>query len=70
MPLDEPPSDQPPEPPAELAQESAQAFRWLPVSRTKRVLLGLAAAAFVGFVFNAYLHPDMVFDLANMVFCG
>jgi hypothetical protein len=32
--------------------------------------LGVAAAVFMTLVFSAYLHPNMVFDLANMVFCG
>jgi hypothetical protein len=45
-------------------------FQWLPASRTRRVLVWLALGAFMAFTFNAYLHPDMVFDLANMVFCG
>ena len=48
----------------------ARDFRWLPASRVGRVLVWLALGAFVAFTFNAYLHPDMVFDLANMVFCG
>lgn len=45
-------------------------FHWLPASRTRRVLVWLALGALVAFTFNAYLHPNMVFDLANMVFCG
>jgi hypothetical protein len=36
-------------------------LRWL--------LIGVALAL-CGLVFAAYLRPNMVFDLANMVFCG
>ena len=46
------------------------AFHWLPRSRAKRALLALAAGAFTVLVFSAYVAPGMVFDLANMVFCG
>ncbi len=49
---------------------AGEEFRWLPVSRARRVLLGLALAALAAFVFNAYHDPNLVFDLANMVFCG
>jgi len=51
-------------------QPASEDFHWLPASRVGRVLVLLAAAGFVAFVFSAYLHPNMVFDLANMVFCG
>jgi hypothetical protein len=51
-------------------REASEDFHWLPASRLKRALILLAAAGFVAFVFSAYLHPGMVFDLANMVFCG
>ena len=50
--------------------QKPEEFRWLPASRAWRVVLGVAAAAFMTLVFSAYLHPNMVFDLANMVFCG
>jgi len=50
--------------------EATQAFQWLPRSPVKRVLLGVAAALFSVLVFGAYLAPGLVFDLANMVFCG
>lgn len=43
---------------------------WLPRSRLKRAGLALAAAALAGLVFMAWLRPNMVFDLANLVFCG
>lgn len=54
----------------QAAPHQAQAFHWLPASRLARALLAVFAVAFVGVVFSAYLHPNMVFDLANMVFCG
>ncbi len=50
--------------------KSADAFRWLPASRLARVVLAMVSLAFGALVFSAYLHPAMVFDLANMVFCG
>jgi hypothetical protein len=66
--------DQPPESGAEDKKDgappAAESFRWLPRSRVKRVLLGVAATLFSMLVFGAYLAPNMVFDLANMVFCG
>lgn len=49
---------------------SGEDFRWLPRSLVKRVLIWLGLAAFVAFVFDAYMGPNMVFELANMVFCG
>jgi len=51
-------------------QQASDEVHWLPASRLKRVLIFLAATGLVAFVFSAYLHPAMVFDLANMVFCG
>ena len=68
-------SEQPAQQARAEVQASAQAmpgeeFRWLPTSLVARVAIGVAAAGFVAFVFSAYLHPNMVFDLANMVFCG
>jgi len=68
------PIDQAPESGAEetdgAASPPAESFRWLPRSRFKRALLGAAAALFTALVFGAYLAPGLVFDLANMVFCG
>lgn len=63
-------ADQPDPPGADGAQPASEAFRWLPRSRAGRVLLAVAAVAFTGLVFTAYAAPGMVFDLANMVFCG
>lgn len=54
----------------EATPNQGQAFQWLPDSRLARMLLAALGLAFVGVVFSAYLHPNMVFDLANMVFCG
>jgi hypothetical protein len=39
-------------------------------ARLKRALGWLALAALLVIGFEAYLSPSMVFDLANMVFCG
>ena len=49
-------------PPAEL--------RLLPRSRVARVAVWLLIAALSALTFSAWLHPNMVFDLANMVFCN
>ncbi|HEY4374796.1 MAG TPA: hypothetical protein VGN52_22940 [Burkholderiales bacterium] len=56
----------------DAAAESAAGagFHWLPRSRVKRALLALAAGVLTILVFSAYVAPGMVFDLANMVFCG
>lgn len=45
-------------------------FQWLPRSRMLRVMLWLAGAGALGLTFAAYLRPNMVFDLANLIFCG
>ena len=45
-------------------------FTWLPMSTRWRVVIGIAAIAFLSLTFAAYLRPNMVFDLANMIFCG
>ena len=43
---------------------------WLPASRVLRVLLAVAAVALTALAFAAWVSPNMVFDFANMVFCG
>ena len=43
---------------------------WLPASRVWRAVLAVAAVALTALVFAAWLSPNMVFDFANMVFCG
>jgi hypothetical protein len=43
---------------------------WLPQSRVLRAALALVALALGALVFAAWISPNMVFDLANMVFCG
>lgn len=45
-------------------------FQWLPRSRVLRVILWLAGTGALGLTFAAYLRPNMVFDLANLIFCG
>ena len=42
----------------------------LPRSRAARVAVWLAAAALGALVFAAWLRPNMIFDLADMVFCN
>lgn len=57
----------------EVARGAAAAgedFRWLPASRARRALIWVALAALTAVVFAAYLSPNMVFDLANFIFCG
>ena len=43
---------------------------WLPASRVRRALLAVAALALTALAFAAWVSPNMVFDFANMVFCG
>ena len=62
--------DEPGSKPDPVPASGEDDFRWLPRSRVGRVLIGLGVVAFVAFVFDAYLGPNMVFELANMVFCG
>ena len=56
--------------PAPVAPPDTGKFAWLPVSRSKRVVLYLVASALTALTFAAYLRPNMVFDLANMIFCA
>ena len=41
-----------------------------PASPLGRALLAVAALALTALAFAAWLSPNMVFDLANLVFCG
>lgn len=45
-------------------------LQWLPRSPVLRIVVYMAAAAAVTLTFAAYLRPNMVFDFANLVFCG
>lgn len=45
-------------------------FRWLPRSSMLQLLLVLAGAGALAVTFAAYLRPNMVLDLANLIFCG
>ena len=56
----------PPAPP----QDSVEELRILPRSRGARVAVWLLIATLGGLTFSAWLQPNMVFDLANMVFCN
>ncbi len=42
----------------------------MPASRAARVAVWLVTAALGALVFAAWLRPNMIFDLAGMVFCN
>ena len=46
------------------------ALELLPRSRVARAAVWLATAALGALVFSAWLRPNMIFDLADMVFCN
>ena len=48
----------------------ANALRLLPRSRVARLAVWLLIGAAVTLVFGAWLRPNMIFDLADMVFCN
>lgn len=52
-----------------IAEGPAQELRILPRSRAARVAVWLLVGALGALTFSAWLSPNMVFDLANMVFC-
>ena len=45
-------------------------FHWLPAARAWRYALVIVATGLGALTFAAWLRPNMVFDLANMIFCG
>ena len=45
-------------------------LRLLPHSRAARVAVWLVVGAATALVFSAWLRPNMIFDLADMVFCN
>lgn len=47
-----------------------EALRWLPAARAWRYALAVLAAGLFALTFAAWLRPNMVFDLANLIFCG
>ncbi len=47
-----------------------QSLRWLPAARAWRYALVIVATGLGALTFAAWLRPNMVFDLANMIFCG
>ena len=55
---------------ASAASNAAEALRLLPRSRLARVAVWIVAGALGALVFGAWLRPNMVFDLADMVFCN
>ena len=56
--------------PSAPPQHPVEELRILPRSRGARVAVWLLIAALGGLTFSAWLQPNMVFDLANMVFCN
>jgi hypothetical protein len=61
------PTGNPTHPQADIA--AAASLNLLP-SRGWRVAAALAGVVFFALVFAAWLRPNMVFDLANTIFCG
>jgi hypothetical protein len=55
---------------ARRARAGGGHFRLPRISHAKRVLMWLLLAVLAAFVFDAYLSPNMVFDLANFIFCA
>ena len=49
---------------------SVSDFVWLPRTPGWRIVVGAFVFALMTSAFTAYLRPNMVFDLANMIFCG
>ena len=47
-----------------------ESLRGLPAARVSRYALAVLAAGLFALTFAAWLRPNMVFDLANMIFCG
>ena len=47
-----------------------EVLRWLPAARLWRYALVIVATGLFALTFAAWLRPSMVFDLANMIFCG
>ncbi|MBL8379788.1 MAG: hypothetical protein JNM79_18100 [Burkholderiales bacterium] len=52
------------------ADDHAQSLEWLPRARWARVALVVVLASTLGLTFAAWLSPNMVFEFANLVFCG
>lgn len=48
----------------------AQSLEWLPQARWARFALVIVLASTLGLTFAAWLSPNMVFEFANLVFCG
>lgn len=48
----------------------ASPLRLLPHSRGARAAVWLVIGVAVALVFSAWLRPNMIFDLADMVFCN
>ncbi|MFN0163505.1 MAG: hypothetical protein ACKVQQ_19930 [Burkholderiales bacterium] len=49
---------------------STQPLVWLPRARWARLAVFAMLASTLGLTFAAWLSPNMVFDFANLVFCG
>lgn len=48
----------------------AQPLEWLPRAWWARLALFAILASTIGMTFAAWLSPNMVFEFANLVFCG
>lgn len=55
--------------PGPVMATGAEELQWLPRSRAWRMALLAGVAASVPLVFAAWLHPDLLLDFANVVFC-
>ena len=58
------------EPGAAGAAHAAGEISLMPGSRAARAAVWLVLAALGALVFAAWLRPNMIFDLADMVFCN
>ena len=52
------------------AAQASQELRLLPRSPLARAAVWIMIAVLGALVFGAWLRPNMVFDLADMVFCN
>ena len=55
---------------ASAPDSRAAPLRLMPRSAVARVAVWLVIGAAVVLVFGAWLRPNMIFDLADMVFCN
>lgn len=58
------------EPGAAGAAHAAGEISFMPASRAARAAVWLVLVMAAALVFSAWLRPNMIFDLADMVFCN